>query len=223
MSALSATASPPASLATFAHLTRRRRMSIRIPRRAGSPPAERPPLKLCAVLARDYELVLMLDPEAPDGRRDELAGETRKRIESGGELRQADTWGMRKLAFEIRQRTEADYRFYRFEAENDLLEQLDHSLKITDGVLRFRIFKVDSGTPTMAPPPTAQPSGVSARAARAEARRTEEPAREAPSEEAEAEAASEEAPAEPAEPEPVAEAPDAGDEEAGETASEEQG
>jgi small subunit ribosomal protein S6 len=177
-------------------------------------------------LARDYELVLMLDPDAPDGRRDELAGETRKRIESGGELKQADTWGTRKLAFEIRQRTEADYRFYRFEADKDLLEQLDHSLKITDGVLRFRIFKVDSGTPTMAPPPTAQPSGVSARAARAEARRTEgpaEPAEEEPAPEVPTEPAepAEPAPAEP-EPEPVAEVPEAGDEEAGEAAPEEQ-
>jgi small subunit ribosomal protein S6 len=126
-------------------------------------------------LVREYELVLMLDPEAPDGRRDEVAGETQRRIESDGALKHADTWGTRKLAFEIRQRTEADYRFYRFEGGSELLEQLDHSLKITDGVLRFRIFKVDAGTPTIAPPPTAQPAGVSARAARAE-RRAAEPA-----------------------------------------------
>jgi small subunit ribosomal protein S6 len=132
---------------------------------------------------RDYELVLMLDPEAPDGRRDEVAGETQKRIESDGALKQADAWGTRKLAFEIRRRTEADYRFYRFEAERDLLEQLDHTLKITDGVLRFRIFKVDAGTPTMAPPPTAQPAGVSARAERAQARRSApQPAAEEPGE-----------------------------------------
>jgi small subunit ribosomal protein S6 len=164
---------------------------------------------LSAALARDYELVLMLDPEAPDGRRDEVAGETQKRIESAGQLKHADTWGTRKLAFEIRQRTEADYRFYRFAAERDLLEQLDHSLKITDGVLRFRIFKVDAGTPTVAPPPTAQPAGVSARVARAE-RRAAEPqpaAEESESEPAapeEADAESEpEAPEEPAESPPA--------------------
>jgi small subunit ribosomal protein S6 len=148
----------------------------------------------------------MLDPAAPDGRRDDVAAETQKRIESSGALKHADTWGTRKLAFEIGQRTEADYRFYRFEAEGELLEQLDHTLKITDGVLRFRIFKVDSGTPTIAPPPTAQPAGVSARAARAEARReAPEPAAE---EEGEAEPAEPEGEPEPA-PEPAepAEAP----------------
>ncbi|MGH2991670.1 MAG: 30S ribosomal protein S6 [Solirubrobacterales bacterium] len=148
-------------------------------------------------MARDYELVLMLDPEAPDGRRDEVAGETQKRIESAGQLKHADTWGTRKLAFEIRQRTEADYRFYRFEAERDLLEQLDHSLKITDGVLRFRIFKVDEGTPTVAPPPTAQPAGVSARVARAERRAAEPQPAAQDGEPAPEESGEETAPAEP--------------------------
>jgi hypothetical protein len=60
---------------------------------------------------------------------------------------------MRKLAYEIRQRTEADYRFFRFETASPLLGELDHNLKITDGVLRFRIFKVDPDSPMIEPPP----------------------------------------------------------------------
>jgi small subunit ribosomal protein S6 len=149
-------------------------------------------------VARDYELVLMLDPTAPDERREALAGETQKQIESAGSLKHAEGWGTRKLAYEIRQRTEADYRFYRFEAGSDLLDQLDHTLKISDGVLRFRIFKVDDRTSTNAPPPTAQPAGVSARAARAE-RRAAEPG---PAPGAEAEPAETEPEAEPAATEP---------------------
>jgi small subunit ribosomal protein S6 len=172
-------------------------------------------------LARDYEMVLMLDPEAPEGRREEVASETQKRIESGGELKHADTWGTRKMAYEIAQRTEADYRFYRFHAEADLLEQLDHNLKITDGVLRFRIFQVDPGSPTIAPPATAQPAGVSARASRAESRRAEaaeqaaqaeEPAADAQEAAVEAEPGTEEPSPETAEPEPAA--PEAGAEQA---------
>jgi small subunit ribosomal protein S6 len=100
-----------------------------------------------------YELVLMLDPETPDERRDQIASEARRRIESSGELRAEKVWGMRKLAYEIRQRTEADYRFFRFETESPLLDELDHNLKITDGVLRFRIFKVDPESPVIEPGP----------------------------------------------------------------------
>ncbi|HKT82809.1 MAG TPA: hypothetical protein VJQ84_03120, partial [Solirubrobacterales bacterium] len=53
---------------------------------------------------------------------------------------------------------EADYRWFRFEAPRDLLDSLDHNLKIADGVLRFRIFKVDADAPVMVPPAVAAPA-----------------------------------------------------------------
>jgi small subunit ribosomal protein S6 len=107
---------------------------------------------------REYELVLMLDPGLEDSARDKLADEVRKRIDSDGALKHEDSWGMRALAFEIRQRTEADYRWFRFEAPSELLGQLDHNLKIADGVLRFRIFRVDPHSPVTAPPAAGAPA-----------------------------------------------------------------
>jgi small subunit ribosomal protein S6 len=101
----------------------------------------------------EYELVLMLDPEASDERRDQIAADARTRIEASGNLKSDTAWGMRKLAYEIRQRTEADYRFFRFEQGGTLLEDLNHNLRIADGVLRFRIFKVDPRSPVIIPPP----------------------------------------------------------------------
>jgi small subunit ribosomal protein S6 len=112
----------------------------------------------------EYELVLMLDPEAPDERRDEITANARQRIEGKGELKDARAWGMRKLAYEIRQRTEADYRFFRFQTDSPLLDELNHNLKITDGVLRFRIFKVDPRSPVIEPPPPVALAGASTRA-----------------------------------------------------------
>jgi small subunit ribosomal protein S6 len=111
-------------------------------------------------MSRHYELVLMLDPVADDDARDKLADDVRKRIEKAGTLERADSWGMRKMAYEIRQRNEADYRYYRFQAENDLLRDLDHNLKIADGALRFRIFRVDPDTPTNPPPSSERPAHV---------------------------------------------------------------
>lgn len=102
----------------------------------------------------------MLDPEAADEAREKVAGDVRQAIEGTGTLDQADVWGVRKLAYEIRQRNEADYRYYRFQGEPDLLEQLDHSLKITDGVLRFRIFKIDPDSPSNPPPTSDRPASV---------------------------------------------------------------
>jgi small subunit ribosomal protein S6 len=109
--------------------------------------------------ACEYELVLMLDPEIPDERREQIASEAKGRIEAGGTLKHDMGWGMRKLAYEIRQRTEADYRLFRFETDGGVLDDLDHNLRIADGVLRFRIFRVDPDTPAIVPPPAMTTSG----------------------------------------------------------------
>jgi small subunit ribosomal protein S6 len=112
---------------------------------------------------REYELVLMLDPGQDAPARDAVAQEAKGQIEASGTLKHENVWGLRKLAYEIKQRNEADYRWFRFEAPTELLEQLDHNLKIADGVLRFRIFKVDADTPVMVPPATAAPGPSSSR------------------------------------------------------------
>jgi small subunit ribosomal protein S6 len=107
---------------------------------------------------REYELVLMLDPGLEDEARDKIAADVRQRVESGGTLKHEDNWGVRKMAYEIEQRTEADYRWLRFEASPELLEALDHNLKIADGVLRFRVFRVDPDAPVVAPPASGAPA-----------------------------------------------------------------
>jgi small subunit ribosomal protein S6 len=99
----------------------------------------------------------MLDPQLDAPARDALAQQARGQIEGAGTVKQENTWGLRKMAYEINRRTEADYRWYRFEGTNELLDTLDHELKIADGVLRFRIFKVEENTPTMVPPAVAAP------------------------------------------------------------------
>lgn len=99
----------------------------------------------------------MLDPQQDTPTRDALAQAAREQIAAAGNLKHENNWGLRKMAYEIEQRTEADYRWFRFEAPTELLEPLDHNLKIADGVLRFRIFKVDAKSPVMVPPDTAAP------------------------------------------------------------------
>jgi len=124
--------------------------------------------------AREYELVLMLDPGQDAPARDAVASEAKKQIEAKGTLKHENVWGLRKLAYEIAQRNEADYRWFRFEAPADLLEELDHNLKIADGVLRFRIFKVDAGTPVTVPPATGAPGPAASRERPPEAAAAEE-------------------------------------------------
>ena len=125
-------------------------------------------------MPRPYDLMLMLDPNASDERQGEILQEVRSMIESGGELVGMHDWGTRRLAFEIDHRRDAGYHLFQFEGERELLERLDRTLKIMDGVLRFRTIRLKPGSP---PPPTpdresprrrdedAQPTVAAARAA----------------------------------------------------------
>jgi small subunit ribosomal protein S6 len=115
--------------------------------------------------AREYELVLMLDPQLDAPARDGLAQNARGQIEAGGALKHENSWGLRKMAYEINKRTEADYRWFRFESPSELLDSLDHNLKIADGVLRFRIFKVDPAAPVIVPPAVTAAPGPRERSA----------------------------------------------------------
>jgi small subunit ribosomal protein S6 len=99
----------------------------------------------------------MLDPGPDEAGRDVLAQDVRARIEAKGTLKHENKWGLRKMAYEIDKRNEADYRWFRFEAPSELLDELNHNLRIADGVLRFRIFKVDADAPVMVPPAVAAP------------------------------------------------------------------
>ncbi len=107
----------------------------------------------------------MLDPQLDAPARDGLAGEAKKQIEASGALKHENSWGLRKMAYEINRRTEADYRWFRFEAASELLDSLDHNLKIADGVLRFRIFKVDADAPVIVPPAVSAAPGPRERSA----------------------------------------------------------
>lgn len=107
----------------------------------------------------------MLDPQLDAPAREALAQEARGQIEGSGSLKHENNWGLRKMAYEINRRTEADYRWFRFEAPTDLLDSLDHNLKIADGVLRFRIFKVDPSAPVIVPPVAAAAPGPRERGA----------------------------------------------------------
>lgn len=111
-------------------------------------------------MAHLYDLVLMLDPNAPEGRGEQIVSDVRSMLESSGTLVNEQDWGQRKMTFEIRHRPEAHYTLFQFEGENELLERLGHTLKITDGVLRHRVIRVKPGT--AAPPvprPEASPRG----------------------------------------------------------------
>ncbi len=102
-----------------------------------------------------YDLMLLLDPNAPDEARAAVISEVESLL-SEGELLGEHDWGTRRMAYEIDHRPDAEYRLYQFRGEPALLERINQRLRIIDAVIRFRIIKFKEGQPT--PPPPEQQS-----------------------------------------------------------------
>src|SRR5919204_5050464 len=95
----------------------------------------------------DYEILLMLDPELPDERQNEIVARVRENIErSGGKWGSQDVWGRRRLAYEIDHKAEGVYHLLTFDAEPDALAEVSRVLKITDGVMRHMAVKRPTAT-----------------------------------------------------------------------------
>ncbi|MHB1808871.1 MAG: 30S ribosomal protein S6 [Solirubrobacteraceae bacterium] len=105
-----------------------------------------------------YDLVLMLDHSAEDAVKQRVLSSTRASIEAAGEIVRHDDWGLRQLAYPIDHKTEAEYHLFQFHVrEKALLDELERSLRIADGALRFMVTKVRPGTP--GPPALGSRSG----------------------------------------------------------------
>jgi len=92
---------------------------------------------------RDYEMVMIVNPEVAD---DDVAGVIDKVNEfiasRGGEIVQTDRWGKRKLAYPIDRFREGNYVVSRFKLEAGLTKDLEADLKISENVLRHMVVRL---------------------------------------------------------------------------------
>jgi small subunit ribosomal protein S6 len=98
--------------------------------------------------APTYDLVLLLDTQVEADVRAKIVADASAAIGAQGELLRHDVWGDRALTYPIDHKTSAEYHLLQFHASTpELLRGLDRSLRIADGVVRFRIVKLKPGTP----------------------------------------------------------------------------
>ena len=73
----------------------------------------------------DYEILLMLDPDLPEERQEEIVKRTRDLVEkNGGAWDGQDAWGRRKLAYEINKKSDGVYHLISFSADGDTLDEI---------------------------------------------------------------------------------------------------
>jgi ribosomal protein S6 len=95
-------------------------------------------------MPNSYELVVLLDADAPTDTRTKIVKDAEGLLAKHGDVKATKSWGVRELPYEIDHHGEADYSVFRFDAEATAIVTLDRALKLTEGVLRFRIYEDDS-------------------------------------------------------------------------------
>ena len=94
---------------------------------------------------RHYELMVILDPDleertvAPS--LDKFLNVVRK---GGGSVEKVDIWGRRRLAYEIKKKTEGIYAVVDLSTEPDVAKELDRQLNLNESVLRTKMIRPDA-------------------------------------------------------------------------------
>jgi small subunit ribosomal protein S6 len=89
---------------------------------------------------RRYELMLIIRPDVPDDKGQAVIDRTTRQITAaGGQILKVAPWGRRRLAYPIDRHREGSYHIILFQAPSDALVDLEHTLLITEEVIRHLV------------------------------------------------------------------------------------
>src|SRR5207342_310019 len=102
------------------------------------------PLEGVSWRMRRYELMLVLRPDVADDKSQAIVDRTTRGIvAAGGQIVKVAPWGRRRLAYPIDRHREGSYHIILFHAPSDAIAELEHSLLITEEVLRHLVTRDD--------------------------------------------------------------------------------
>lgn len=91
---------------------------------------------------RHYELMVILDPELDDRTvapsLDKLLAVVKK---DGGKIDSVDIWGRRRLAYDIKKKSEGIYAVVQMTAEPATALELDRQLNLNEVVMRTKLLR----------------------------------------------------------------------------------
>jgi small subunit ribosomal protein S6 len=94
---------------------------------------------------RHYELMVILDPDLEERTvtpsLEKFLNVVRK---GGGSIEKVDIWGRRKLAYEIKKKSEGIYAVVDLTTEPAVAKELDRQLNLNESVLRTKLIRPDA-------------------------------------------------------------------------------
>jgi small subunit ribosomal protein S6 len=91
---------------------------------------------------RQYELMVILDPETEERTVDKTMDKFLTVVKSdGGTVDNVDIWGRRRLAYDIRKKSEGIYTVVNFTAEPATAQELDRQLNLNESIMRTKLLR----------------------------------------------------------------------------------
>ena len=94
---------------------------------------------------RRYELMIILDPNIEERTVtpsiDQFLGVVKT---EGGSVEKVDVWGRRRLAYEIRKKSEGIYAVVDLTAQPATVKELDRQLNLNESILRTKVIRPEA-------------------------------------------------------------------------------
>ncbi len=94
---------------------------------------------------RKYEALYIVSPKLNESEVTAIAEKFKKAAEeNGAKVSKAQLWEKRKFAYEINHMKEGNYIIMEFESETSVPNELNRLMRISDDVIRHRIFALET-------------------------------------------------------------------------------
>lgn len=90
-----------------------------------------------------YESVIIINPNVDEEGIKALISRFSDLINTDGKVEKVDELGKRKLAYDVKKCKEGFYAVFYFEANSNLISELERNYRITDEVIKFMTVKQD--------------------------------------------------------------------------------
>ena len=94
---------------------------------------------------RHYEIMIILDPETDERTANATLEKLLKVVPSnGGTVDKVDIWGKRRLAYDIKKKSEGFYVVVDMTTTSEIAQELDRQLGLNETVLRTKLLRPEA-------------------------------------------------------------------------------
>jgi small subunit ribosomal protein S6 len=94
---------------------------------------------------RHYEVMIILDPDLEERAVSPLIESFLSVVREGdGKVEKIDTWGRRRLSYEINKKPEGIYSVIDLQAEPAVVKELDRQMNLNESVMRTKVLRPET-------------------------------------------------------------------------------